>query len=269
MKFQSGAWPGAAPTGVAARDRSALLPESVGRGSLVREDPREVGPLSGGVMSPFGSTPIRPVNGRHSLSPPSFTRRPVGVSCESLSPEGRTTGLPRSVAVPEWFGPPLFAGGAPSAPGEYGAPGPDHVPFWPERDSIFRSSCVTTFITASRYVDPSTRSWSPTALMLAVATSVRTSAAILTDEDTLSRGLGTPPLPEAHSPVGYRWQNSRCCQPLRGHSTATSTTSCRTHTSHTRKRGKYGKYGKYGGRRTALDRLEGRAPPLRIPQFRR
>jgi len=198
----------------------------------VREDPREVGPLSGGVMSPFGSTPIRPVNGRHSLAPPSFTRRPVGVSCESLSPEGRTTGLPRSVAVPEWVGPPLFAGGAPSAPGEHGAPGPDHVPFWPERDSIFRSSCVTTFIAASRYVDPSTRSWSPTALMLAVATSARALAAILTDEDTLSRGLGTPPLPEAHSPVGYRWQNSRCCQPLRGRSTATSTTSCRTHASH-------------------------------------
>ncbi len=199
----------------------------------MREDPREVGPLSGGVMSPFGSTPIRPVNGRHSLPPPSFTRRPMGVSCESLSPEGRTTGLPRSVAVPEWVGPPLFAGGAPSAPGEYGAPGLDHVPFWLERDSIFRSSCVTTFIAASHYVDPSTRSWSPTASMLAVATSARALAAILTDEDTLSRGLGTPPLPEAHSPVGYRWQNSRCCQPLRGRSTATSTTSCRTHTSHT------------------------------------
>src|SRR5262249_10912682 len=64
--------------------------------------------------------------------------------------------------------------------------------------------------------------------MLAVAASARAPAAILTDEDTLSRGLGTPPLPEAHSPVGYCWQNSRCCQPLRGRSTATSTTSCRT-----------------------------------------
>ena len=56
-------------------------------------------------------------------------------------------------------------------------------------------------------------------------------AAILADEDTLSRGLGTPPLPEAHSPVEYRWQNSRCCQPLRGRSTVTSTTSCRTRTT--------------------------------------
>src|SRR5207248_4758750 len=56
----------------------------------------------------------------------------------------------------------------------------------------------------------------------------RASVAILTDEDTLSRGLGTPPLPEARSPVGYCWQNSRCRRPLRGRSTATSTTSCRT-----------------------------------------
>src|SRR5262249_32420722 len=192
-EFQSGVGPGAAPTGVAARDRSALLPESVGRGSLVRGDPGEVGSLSGGVMSPFGSTPVRPITGRPSLAPPSCTRRPVGDPRESLSPVGRTTGLPRSADVPEWVGPPFFAGGAASAPGELGAPGPDHVPFWPERDSIFRSSFVTTFIAASHYVDPSTRSWSPTASMLAVAASARAPAAILADEDTVSRGLGTPP----------------------------------------------------------------------------
>src|SRR5262249_37969806 len=85
---------------------------------------------------------------------------------------------------------------------------------------------------------PSTRSWSPTASMLAVAASARAPAAILADEDTVSRGLGTPPLPEAHFPVGYRWQNSRCCQPLRGRSTATSTTSCRTRTTKVSSRGR-------------------------------
>ena len=90
------------------------------------------------------------------------------------------------------------------------------MPFWPERDSIFRSFLVTTFIAASHYVDPSTRSWSPTALMLAVAASARVSAALPKEEDTLSRELGTPPLPEKHLPVGYCWQNSRCCRPLRG-----------------------------------------------------
>src|SRR3954469_18558056 len=52
--------------------------------------------------------------------------------------------------------------------------------------------------------------------MLAVTASARVSAAPPKEEDTLSRGLGTPPLLETHSPVGYCWQNSRCCRPLRG-----------------------------------------------------
>src|SRR3954452_6334964 len=52
--------------------------------------------------------------------------------------------------------------------------------------------------------------------MLAVTASARVSAAPPKEEDTLSRGLGTLPLLETHSPVGYCWQNSRCCRPLRG-----------------------------------------------------
>src|SRR3954453_19147071 len=52
--------------------------------------------------------------------------------------------------------------------------------------------------------------------MLAVTASARVSAAPPKEEDTMSRGLGTPPLLETHSPVGYCWQNSRCCRPLRG-----------------------------------------------------
>jgi hypothetical protein len=102
------------------------------------------------------------------------------------------------------------------------------MPFWPKRFSIFRLLIFTTFIAASRFVDPSTQSWFPTALMLAVAASARAYAALPKEEDTLSRELGTPPLPETHLPVGYCWQNSRCCRPLQGLSTATSTTSCRT-----------------------------------------
>src|SRR6185437_14608150 len=46
--------------------------------------------------------------------------------------------------------------------------------------------------------------------MLAVATSARAPIAILANEDTLSRGLRTPPLPTTHAPVGDCWQNSRC-----------------------------------------------------------
>jgi len=43
---QSGARPGAAPASISAADISACLPESVSRGPLVTEDPREVSPLS-------------------------------------------------------------------------------------------------------------------------------------------------------------------------------------------------------------------------------
>src|SRR5437588_12708628 len=46
MECQSGVRSGAAPAGVSAADISACLPGSVGRGSLVTEDPREVSPLS-------------------------------------------------------------------------------------------------------------------------------------------------------------------------------------------------------------------------------
>ena len=44
------------------------------------------------------ATPIRPVTGRPSLPPSSFTRRPVGSPCGGPYPCGRTTGLPRCIA---------------------------------------------------------------------------------------------------------------------------------------------------------------------------
>src|SRR5271157_4253868 len=62
------------------------------------------------------------------------------------------------------------------------------------------------------WVDPSTQSWFPITLMLAVAVSARAFAALPREEVTLSRGLGTPLLPETRAPVGYCWQNNRCCQ---------------------------------------------------------
>src|SRR6202035_2641202 len=46
MECQSGARSGAAPASISAADMSACLPESVDRGPLVTEHPREVGPLS-------------------------------------------------------------------------------------------------------------------------------------------------------------------------------------------------------------------------------
>src|SRR5438105_3026554 len=46
-------------------------------------------------------------------------------------PHWETTGLPRSADVPEWVRSRLSAGGSSAAPGEFGAPGPAHVPFGP------------------------------------------------------------------------------------------------------------------------------------------
>jgi hypothetical protein len=110
----------------------------------VRQHPGEVGPLSRGVISPRGSTPIRPVTGRPSLPPPSFTRRPIG------SPRGWPTlaGGRRAYHVASqessWVRPRLYAGGPSSAPGELGAPGPGHVPFWSKPISTFGLFFVTT-----------------------------------------------------------------------------------------------------------------------------
>jgi hypothetical protein len=98
----------AAPASIAACDLSASPPEVCWPGSLVTPDQREVSPL---LRRGDVATPIRPITGRPSLSPSSFTRCPVGSPCGSLSPrppwftgQGETTGLPRSADVPEWIG---------------------------------------------------------------------------------------------------------------------------------------------------------------------
>src|SRR5271165_381028 len=139
MECQSGARLGAAPAGISAADISACLPESVGQGSLVTEDQREVCPFSGRVMSPGGSTLIRSIPDRHSLSPSSFTRRPLGFSYESLSLVGRR----RAYHVP-----PMCPSGKVAAlrrwcvicVGGFASPKPDHVPFGP---SVIASSACS------------------------------------------------------------------------------------------------------------------------------
>src|SRR5271165_4130552 len=54
------------------------------------ETPEGSQPASRRVISPEGSTLIRPITGRHSLPPSSSTRNPIGVPCGllSLSREG-------------------------------------------------------------------------------------------------------------------------------------------------------------------------------------
>jgi hypothetical protein len=110
---QSGARPRAAPASISAADISACLPESVTRGSLVTEDPREVSPLSrrGDVVfrrqvgrqlllgrpifvedSPF----IQSITDRHSLLPSSLLRCLISFLCSRPSLAGRQRGLLRS-----------------------------------------------------------------------------------------------------------------------------------------------------------------------------
>src|SRR4051794_12540795 len=100
MECQSVAGLGAAPAGVTTADISALLPESVGQGSLVTEDHREVSPLSRGVVSlalhPYPDH-YRPAFAFSLiLYPP-----PHRLALRLAVPCGRTTGLPRCTDVPK------------------------------------------------------------------------------------------------------------------------------------------------------------------------
>src|SRR5205085_5510046 len=72
------------------------------------------------------------------------------------------------------------------------------------------------------WVDPTTPSWFPTALLLAVAASAHACTASPKAEATLSRRLRTPPLPATHAALGNSWQNRRLCQSRRPHSSYVS-----------------------------------------------
>ena len=147
-EYQPGARPGAAPASIPAADISACLPESVSRGSLVTEDPREVRPLSrrgdvvlhrqvsrqfllGRPISVEDSPSIRSITGRPWLPPPSLPRCLISVLCRSPSLTGRRRGYFVHLLDHSGVRSCLSAGGAPSAPGELATPGPDHVPFGP------------------------------------------------------------------------------------------------------------------------------------------
>ena len=97
---------------------------------LVRRHQREVGPLSRGVISPEGSTPIRPATGRPSLPPSSSTRRPLGSPYGGPTPKGgrRAYHVPRTYQG--WFRLCLFAGGSTAAAGEREHPCTGPLTFW-------------------------------------------------------------------------------------------------------------------------------------------
>jgi hypothetical protein len=157
-----------------------------------RRHQREVCPLLRGVMLQPLSAPLQ--NGIRFLPPPlpaapsahlavRFPSSPLAYGA------GRTTGLPRSADVPQWQRPHLYAGGSPSAPQEFGACGPGHVPLWSKRVSSLRLFVGDDAYDASPGLTMPTPSWFPTALLLAVAVVARAWAALCEEEATLSRGL--------------------------------------------------------------------------------
>ena len=107
----------------------------------VRRHPREVSSLSRGVMS---STPIRPITGRPSLPPSSFTRRPIGSPCGWPTLAGGRRAYHVASQESSWVRPRLDAGGTSSAPDEFAASGPGHLPFWSKPVSTFGLSLFTT-----------------------------------------------------------------------------------------------------------------------------
>ena len=102
---------------------------------------------------------------------------------------GETTGLPRSADVPWWDRSCLYAGGSPSAPQEFEACGPGHVPFWPKRDSSLRLFSYDGAYDTSPGLTMPTTPWFPTTALLVVAVTARAWAALPREEATLSRGL--------------------------------------------------------------------------------
>src|SRR6266849_2372628 len=77
--------------------------------SLVRGDLMEVCPLSRGVMSLGGSTPISSITEEPSLFPYSFTHTSMGLPCGALSLAGEIWAYPVSSQCQSGLGPSLFA----------------------------------------------------------------------------------------------------------------------------------------------------------------
>jgi hypothetical protein len=194
----------------------------------VTKDPREVGPLSRGVISPDDSTPIRPITGRHSLLPSSSTRRPIG--------DPLAAGLPRR----EDDGLTTFHGRITDGAGSACSPvartatagdgrGPCTWPrtVWFKPISAFGLLALTTFISSSPELAlPSTLAPD----RLGVSSRRIPSREVRPPhrgEVTLSQELRTAGLLGPHVLVGYRWSHTGLC-PKRSVITGPSVASCRT-----------------------------------------
>ena len=133
----------------------------------------------------------------------------------------RTTRLPRFTDLTEWSRLHLYAGGSTSAPGEFEAPEPGHLPCWPKREQfalVLFDDAYDASPGLAIPLNPSSRP--PTA-----------------GDHSYGSRLGCPPerggyiVPGLTIPVGYCWQNSRCHRRKSfGRNTVTSATSCRSRT---------------------------------------
>jgi hypothetical protein len=122
-------------------DRSASLPNAGWLTVHARPHQREVSSLSGGVMFQPLSGPLPA--GLRFLSPPV----PAAPSAHLATcfPRGEDYGLTTlRHRNPAWVRSRLYAGGSTTAPGQFGAPGPGHLPFWSKPVSTFGLSYVTT-----------------------------------------------------------------------------------------------------------------------------
>ena len=119
------------------------------------------------------------------------------------------------------------------------------------------------------WVDPTTRSWSPTTLVLAVATSAHAWVAILVDEGTFFRGLRTTPLPGTHASVGDCWQNSGYCHLLLEEQYSFSDTLV-SHARLQRRLMRQRRRDEGASQcRSVIDRIEGESPTDNIPSPRK
>ena len=187
-------------------DRSALRPEAGWLSVHGRQHPREVSPLSRGVMSQPLSDPLQ-VGLRFLPRPlPAAPSAHLAAGLPSREDDGLTT-LHRW--NPRGLGPALTPVALHLRRMSLQHPDLATYHFGPSLSAPLACLCLRR-LRRFTWVGRTTRPWSPTAAVLAVAISARAPIATLAGEDTLSRGLRTPPLPAAHASVGDCWQNSRC-----------------------------------------------------------
>src|SRR5205085_5686561 len=168
-----------------------------------------VGPLSRGVISPQAQLLSGPLQAGLRFLPRPLPAAPsarLAAGLPSREDDGLTT-LHRK--NPRGLGPALTPVARHLRRGTLQPPDLATYHFGPSLSAPLACLCLRR-LRRFTWVGRTTRPWSPTTAVLAVAISARAPIATLAGEDTWSRGLRTPPSPATHASVGDCWQNSRC-----------------------------------------------------------